>query len=76
MTKLVLSAQGISRLVSIVSDFKSLSTMILPIAKHIQYRLLPCINSPTHVLILDNTTQHSAKLYNTTLHNATQHNTI
>lgn len=55
MTTLVLSAQGISRLVSIVSDFNSLSTVILTTAKHVKYRLLPCINSPTHVFILYNT---------------------
>lgn len=55
MTTLVLTAQGISRLVSVVSDFNSLSAMILTIAKHVKHRLLPCLNSPTHVFILYNT---------------------
>lgn len=66
MTKLVLSAQGISRLVSIVFYCNRLSTIILTIAKHVQYRLLPCINLPTHVFILDNTTQQSTKQHTTT----------
>lgn len=66
MTKLVLTAQGNSRLVSIVFYFNHLYTMILTITTHIQYRLLSCINLPTHVFIFVNTTQHNTEQYNTT----------